>query len=338
MKRAFMLLVCLSLLAGLLCGCGGRAAQAGERPSVVVTIYPIYDWVMNLLGDRASDWDVTLLLDSGTDMHSYQPSVEDIVTISACDLLIYVGGESDAWMDDALRGEVNPDMVVLNLLDILGDSTLDEETVEGMQTGEEDGEVPDEHVWLSLRNAASFCRAIRQELSRLDPGHAADYAANEAAYQEKLSELDSRYVHWIGNAACHTLLFADRFPFRYLCADYDLDYYAAFSGCSAETEASFETVAFLADKLKELDLPAVCVLERSEDFGALANTVVKAAGMDVPAISIDSMQSYTENYQTTGGYLGAMEYNLPMLLIALNGPEAMNASAEKFECIYYIPR
>ena len=186
-----------------------------------------------------------------------------------------------------------------------------------MQDKEEDEEVPDEHIWLSLRNAASICRSIRQEISRLDPDHAADYTACETEYQAKLSELDARYSRWIGDAAFHTLLFADRFPFRYLCADYGIDYYAAFSGCSAETEASFETIAFLAEKVDALNAGFVCVLESSDC--SIAEAVIRSTkAQDQKIITLNSLQSVTAVQAEEGvTYLSTMQENYETLKEAL---------------------
>lgn len=258
MRKVISLLLAVSLSLGALslAGCGGEGESGGERLSIVTTIFPVYDWAMQILGERAADADVTMLLDSGVDLHSYQPTADDMVKISTCDVFLYVGGESDEWVEDALRGATNKDMVTVNLLEALGDAAKEEETVEGMEEEEEEGgeESPayDEHVWLSLRNAKVLVGAIAEALGRADEKGADTYKANAAAYGDRLDALDAKYEAAVSGAARRTLLFGDRFPFRYLADDYGLDYYAAFSGCSAETEASFETVAFLAGKVDEL--------------------------------------------------------------------------------------
>ncbi|HOG02314.1 MAG TPA: metal ABC transporter substrate-binding protein, partial [Clostridia bacterium] len=241
---------------------------------------------------------------------------------SGCDLFIYVGGESDAWVDDALKEAVNKNMIVLNLMDILGERAKAEETVEGMQAEEEEGEAGeepeyDEHVWLSLRNASVFCDAIAGALATLDPGNAETYRANCEAYIEKLGALDAGYESAVQNAKLKTVLFADRFPFRYLADDYGLTYYAAFVGCSAETEASFETVVFLAGKADELGLPAVLVIENSD--GKIAKAIASnISNPDIPILTMDSMQSVT-SADAAGGktYLGIMQGNLETLRRAL---------------------
>lgn len=306
---------------------GADPAEAGrEEPLQIVTmIFPEYDWVQNILGDKAADAEVTMLLDNGVDLHSYQPTAADILKIAGCDLFIYVGGESDEWVDDALAQAVNPDMVVLNLLETLGDTVKEEEIVEGMEEGDHDhdheeaeGEAEyDEHVWLSLRNASVICGAVSDALSDLDPANAAVYSENLKAYREKLDALDRQYEEAVTAAPVKTLLFGDRFPFRYLTDDYGLDYYAAFAGCSAETEASFETILFLANKVDELALHTVLTIEGSDH--RIAETIVEnTKAKDQEILSMDSMQSTTSKDVADGAaYYSVMEKNLEILKQAL---------------------
>ncbi|MBQ8136912.1 MAG: zinc ABC transporter substrate-binding protein, partial [Clostridia bacterium] len=241
------------------------ASLAEEKISVVTTIFPIYDWVREVAGDQLSNIDMTLLLDNGVDLHSYQPTAQDILKISTADLFIYVGGESDEWVETVLATAMNPDMRTINLVEAMGDDIKAEEIVEGMEHEhkEEDehehehGEEADEHVWLSLRNAQKLVQVIANALGAINTANAGIYQANAAAYIEKLAALDAEYQAAVDRAAFKTVLFGDRFPFRYLVDDYGLSYYAAFSGCSAESEASFQTIVFLAQKVDELGLPAV---------------------------------------------------------------------------------
>lgn len=298
----------------------GVVLAEAEKISVVTTIFPIYDWARQVVGDREGV-DVALLLDSGVDLHSFQPTARDIVSISACDLFVYVGGESDEWVEDALAGAANPDRVVVNLMDALGGDIREEETVEGMEPEEEEegeGEAGyDEHVWLSLRNAQKLVRAIADALGKADPAGAEAYAANAAAYIESLAALDAEYTAAREAADFDTLLFGDRFPFRYLTEDYGLNYYAAFSGCSAESEASFETIAFLAGKVDELGLTTVLTLEGGDH--RIAGTVVEnTRTKNAKVLAMDSMQSTTGADAANGvTYLGAMEKNLEVLKQAL---------------------
>ena len=327
MKKNIAVFLCFSVILSIFSGCAKTEApiQDEKKLSIVTTIFPEYDWIMQLLGDRASDVDVTLLLDSGVDLHSFQPSAKDMVTISNCDLFVYVGGESDKWVEPALAGAANKNMVVINLMETLSDNVKEEEIIEGMDAHEEEEQDEhddepeyDEHVWLSLGNAGIVCRKLRDALISLDEENKDVYNANAEAYLEKLDALDQQYRQAVEAAEVKTLLFGDRFPFRYLSDDYDLSYYAAFPGCSAETEASFETIVFLANKLKEENLPYVMVLEGTD--GKIAKTIIDTAGMpEVATLSMNSMQSCTMKDVSEGvTYLSIMEKNLQVLKEALN--------------------
>ena len=353
MKKLISVFLCLALAAGLIAACGAApaadqtAAPTARRLSVVTTIFPAYDWVKNILGENPADVDLTLLLDKGADLHSYQPTVDDMVKIADCDLFVYVGGESDEWVGDALREAVNPNMRVVSLLELLGDAVVEEELVEGMEADhdhdhdheheeehdhEEEHEEHehedhedheheeaeyDEHVWLSLKNAAALCRALSDALGQIDSGNAALYTANADAYIEKLNALDAQYQAAVDAGAQKTLLFGDRFPFRYLTEDYGLTYYAAFAGCSAETEASFETVVFLANTLDELGLGSILQIETAD--GAIAAAVRdNTKAKDQQILTLNSMQSCTAADVAAGAsYLGIMEDNLGVLKEAL---------------------
>ena len=504
MKRIIPLFLALAMAVSLFTGCGKKNAAEtdSDKLKVVTTIFPEYDWVKEILGDKAENADLTMLLDNGVDLHSYQPTADDIIKISDCDLFIYVGGESDGWVEDALKEATNKDMKVIDLLEVLGDSVKTEETVEGMQetehahdhskevstfeddevqdrslsdwagdwqsaypfaldgtlddafaamaeegemtadeykayyqngyktditnidiegdhieftyedgkkvgsdyqyvgyyiqnwstgtkaamyrfeavdrtsgapvciefndhmiesaapehfhirmsnesfdaivdpekswptffpadmTGEDlcehmeghghdHGEEKDEHVWLSLKNAKTLVGAIADALQELDPDNKDTYAANASAYIEKLSALDGAYQSAVDGAARKTVLFGDRFPFRYLVDDYGLSYYAAFAGCSAESEASFETVSFLAKKVDELKLPCVLTIEGKNH--KIAETIVEnTAEKNQKILTMDSMQSTTSKDVANGAtYLSVMENNLSVLKEAL---------------------
>ena len=341
MKRIIPLCLALVMTVGLLAGCGKQNEQTASdetRLRVVTTIFPEYDWVREILGDKADNAEVTMLLDNGADLHSYQPTADDIVKISECDLFIYVGGESDDWVDDALKNAANKNMKVINLLEALGERVKTEEVVEGMQEEkhdhdhdhedadehddakehdhEEEAEY-DEHVWLSLKNAQTLCSAISGVLQQIDPDNKDTYAANASAYIKKLSALDADYQAAVNAATRKTVLFGDRFPFRYLAEDYGLRYYAAFAGCSAESEASFETISFLAGKVDELNLPCVLTIEGVQH--KIAETIVRnTAAKNQKVLMMDSMQSTTSKDAANGAtYLSVMERNLSVLKEAL---------------------
>ena len=332
MKKITALLLALFVLVGALAGCGKQNdTNKTDKLSIVTTIFPEYDWVREILGDKADNAEITMLLDNGVDLHSYQPTADDIVKISDCDLFIYVGGESDGWVEDALRNAANRNMKVINLLEILGDSVKTEEIVEGMQEEHEHEdahahddaeeheheEETDEHVWLSLKNAKMLVRVISKALQELDPDNKDIYAANADSYVKKLSALDAEYQAAVDAASNKTILFGDRFPFRYLVDDYGLRYYAAFVGCSAETEAGFETISFLAKMVDEWKLPCVLTIEGAQH--KIAETIVQnTTTKNQKVLTMDSMQSTTTQDVKNGTtYLSVMEKNLSVLKEAL---------------------
>ncbi len=306
MKKSVAYIFALLLVILPLGACGGQhGARETDKLKIVSVIFPSYDWVRELLGERSTAADLELLIDNGVDMHSYQPSAQDMITISDCDMFIYVGGESDAWVQDALGANENPDRVVIDLMQVLKDA----EKV----TGEE----PDEHVWLSLKNAKVLCTSIADQLAQLDADGAEIYASNLQAYLDDLDVLDEQYRTTVENAEQKTLIFGDRFPFRYLFADYGIECHAAFAGCSADSEVSFETVVSLAEKLDTLDLSAVLVSETSDK--TLAKAIVEnSKTKDQEIFVLDSIQSVTADQVEKGiSYLSIMEENLAVLRSAL---------------------
>ena len=321
MKKITALINCAVLTIGILASCTAAPVNTGDKLSIVTTIFPEYDWVKNILGSMSDKADVTMLLDTGVDLHNYQPTADDIIKITTCDLFIYVGGESDKWVDDVLK-DSSDKPVVINLCDVLSENLKEEELKEGMQ-GEEEAEEGeeeieyDEHVWLSLKNASVICQHIADKLCELDSANAEAYKANAQSYISKINALDEQYAQAVSESEVKTLVFADRFPFRYMTDDYSIDYYAAFIGCSAETEASFETIKFLAKKVDELSLNCVITLEGSDDRIAktvIANTETK----DKEMLVLNSMQSTTgEQVKEGADYLAIMTSNLEVLKQAL---------------------
>ncbi|MFI3200138.1 MAG: metal ABC transporter substrate-binding protein [Eubacteriales bacterium] len=332
-------IICIFLV--LITGCGNSVTTStiGEDDGVlriVTTIFPIYDWTSTIMGEHGVEAEITMLINNGVDLHSFEPTTDDMIAIAECDLFIHVGGTSDSWADDALKNTTNKNRKVINLVEILGDSVKMEEVVEGMEESDHDHdhdhgfwstivgvfhshdhEHEDEHVWLSLRNAEVVCNTITEALIELDESGTSVYTDNGNTYVEKLRTLDEAYEKVVEEAECTTLLFGDRFPFRYLVDDYNLDYYAAFSGCSAETEASFETIAFLAEKVDELELSSVMTIDGSDQKIAqtvMANTISK----ELAVYTLDSMQSITAKEVEEGAtYLSIMESNLEVLKAVL---------------------
>lgn len=325
-----------------------------NKISIVCTTFPQYDWVKNILGEEAERFNVTLLLDNGVDMHSYQPAVKDIATAGSSNLFIYVGGESDTWVEDALKEAKNKDLKAINLMETLGNSVKEEEVVEGMQeerkslghsheksskekqeqtqkeshensqeiNGQKEAadEEPeyDEHIWLSIRNAEIMVKNIEKAIEQLDSDNAKVYQTNAENYIKKLDTLDKQYANTIQNAKYKAILFGDRFPFRYMADDYDLKYYAAFAGCSAETMAEFETVTFLAKKADELRLPVILTIENSD--GRIAEAVKSnTTKKNQKILAMNSLQSVTKEQLADGiTYLQVMQENLSVLSEALN--------------------
>ena len=289
----------------------------GKKLSVVTTIYPEYAWVKEILGARVDSLDLVLLVKNGMDLHSFNPSAKDIATIANADVVVYVGGESDQWVAKALAATPKAGRVALNLMELLGDRVKEEEVVEGMEHehAEEAEEVEnDEHVWLSLKNAEILVRQLAEAVAKLDTAHATEYHMNAALYIAKVSALDAQYRATVESAERKVILVGDRFPFRYLVDDYGLKYYAAFVGCSAESEASFETVAFLANKMDSLSLPAILTIDGGD--GKIAQAVLTASkkSKDAPALTLNSMQSVTEEQINSGvDYLSMMQDNLEVL-------------------------
>lgn len=333
MKKIIAAATALLVAAGMFTGCGAseKPTAQGDKLKIVTTIFPEYDWTREILGDQSERAEATMLLDNGVDLHSYQPTADDLIKIAECDLFIYVGGESDGWVESALASTSNPDRAVINLIDTLGDSVKLEEVVEGMQETEHDHEEDedhahdadeqeaetDEHVWLSLGNAQAVCQKIAEKLGEIDPEHEQAYTQNALAYIDQLAALDAKYQAAVDAANNKTLVFGDRFPFRYLTEDYGLNYYAAFVGCSAETEASFETIRFLAEKTDALGLSHVLTIENPNH--KIAETVVaNTSGKNQQVLSMDSMQSVTSKDVAAGAtYLSIMEHNLDVLTQAL---------------------
>ncbi len=340
---------CISLFA--LPGCGAKAEK--PRVKIVATTFPIYDWTREVLGDRLAKTDLVLLQQSGVDLHSYSPSAADLRQVAKCDLFVFVGGESDEWTERALAQKGNPRRRVLNLVKALGSAAKEEKIVEGMEhehhhndaDGHDDHDKEahghdkkhdhdedkdhdhdehdhdeheiDEHVWLSLRHAATFVKTIAAELAALDTADAATYRANADAYCAKLAALDRKYAAAVSSAKRKTILVADRFPFRYLADDYGLEYFAAFSGCSAESEASFKTIAFLAKKVDALSLPVIVTMEGANH--KIAETVRRTTkAKDQRILTLDSLQSTGGEAAKTAHYLDAMRRNLETLKAALN--------------------
>lgn len=293
-------------------GCGAPNVKRSGKINVLCTVFPLYDWARNIAGNTA---EVSLLNENGTDMHSYQPTAADIVRLHSCDILIYTGGESEKWVTEVIKQSYNENLKALNLIELLGDRAVTERE-EGAEH-RENGDETDEHIWLSLKNAEILTDKIAAALSDADNKNADIYKTNAAKYSERLTALDNEYTEVLKNAKHKTLIFADRFPFRYFTEDYGLDYYAAFPGCSAETEASFETVIFLA---KKADENGGCIFITETSNGDIAKAVNRnTAKKNKKILTLDSMQSVKKKDIKNGlTYISVMQKNLETLKIGVN--------------------
>lgn len=314
-----IIIVLLLLMVCTLVGC--TSDNTKDKLSIVTTIYPQYDWINEIIGEENKNITTTMLLDSGVDLHNYQPTSTDIITISRCDMFVYVGGESDSWVDDVLAQAKNKDMIVVKLFDVLSSDLISFEHDDHDEDHEEEHdhnhEEYDEHIWLSIKNAKKVCQFLTEKIKLLDKENEDKYQSNLDTYLSKLDELDSEYQNVINNATLKTIVFADRFPFRYLANDYNLTYYAAFSGCSAEAEVSFETIISLANVIDELNIKNIFIIDGSD--GAIANTVKNSTKTkDQTILKINSLQSMSKKEINEGNnYLTVMRENLNILGEAL---------------------
>ena len=306
-------------------------SEETKKLSIVTTIFPAYDWVKQVVGDN-KNVEISFLIDKGVDLHSYQASAADIAKITDSDLFVYVGGDSDDWAEDIIKE--NPNLNYINMVDSIGEAALAEELVEGMQDEEEhdhegeehaheegehaheegeheDGEEEiDEHVWLSIKNAETIVSAIEAKLAEIDPDNKAEYEKNANDYLAKLDELDKEYKDTLSSIQNKTIIVGDRFPFRYLVNEYGIKYYAAFKGCDAGSEASFETVKFLANKMDELNMTDIFIIDGSK--GDLAKTIVdNTKDKNAKVLVLDSMQSTKSS--DNASYLDIMKKNLEVL-------------------------
>ena len=329
MKKHFIIFISIIMIMTTIFGCSSsnieNKQQDDNKIKIITTIFPIYDYVKNILGDKIKDVDVSVLLDDSLDLHNYQPTTADIVKISECDLFLYVGGESDEWVPSVLEQAQNENLLSISLMDLLAENLLLEEEKEGMDLSEGQGEEEhidemehDEHVWLSLQNAKKMVLAISNAIKFLDTDNISLYEENTNKYIEKLDELDSQYKNMVNSSKNKMLIFGDRFPFLYLTKDYGLDYYAAFKGCSAETEASFETIAFLSKKLDEYNLDFVMTIDNPHY--KIAETIISNSNnKDRKILSLNSMQSITQNDIKNGAsYIDIMTKNMEIFKQALN--------------------
>ena len=335
-----------------LSGCGDTSEQQknnDETIDIICTTYPQYDWARQVIGENNERVTLNLIIDNGMDVHNYQPSAEDMIEIAGSDFVIYNGGNSESWVEEAVAN--NPQIKTLELMTLLEEQMVEEEIVEGMvhehsheEAGHEHEETVengdehenqeiveeavqkennsetteyDEHIWLSLKNAIVVVEEINNAIAELDPENMSLYEQNTDNYVKELQSLDKKYEETVSTGKRDILLFADRFPFRYMVKDYGLTYYAAFPGCSAETEASFETIVFLAEKVRKHNLPYILTIDGSDK--SIAESIKSNVGKEeIEILTLNSLQSVSKDSLEETTYLSVMEANLEVLKTALN--------------------
>lgn len=303
MKRLIAILLCLCLM---LCGCTAQPEKPHDETKlqIVCTSFPAYDFAREIAGDRA---ELTLLIKPGSEVHSYEPTPKDMIRIQESDLFICNGGESEQWAKTLITPE-------LNAIYMMGCVDTVEESADGIYNAEDGEPELDEHVWTSPLNAIKISEEICNALCKLDTDNAEAYKTNFAAYKAQLMALDREFRQVIKNSGKHTLVFADRFPMRYFALEYGLDCYAAFPGCSSETEPSAKTVAYLIDRVREDKIPAVLYMEFSNQ--KMADVICEDTGCKkLPFYSAHSVSA--EQFEQGVSYLDLMRINLNSLKEAL---------------------
>lgn len=313
----FSIICMLAILCLSGCSAASQVQKEDGRLHVVATVFAEYDFLKNIAGDTIH---LTMLLTPGADLHTFEPTPKDMASVQNADLFVTIGGESDAWADKIIRSVDSDSLHTVRLMDMV--EVVEEETVEGMQNSEgleafdthEEEKEFDEHVWTSPKNAIQIVNKLADTLCELDRANEKTYQKNAAAYVKKLQKLDDSFEEIIENAKRHTIVVGDRFPFRYFADAYHLKYYAAFPGCSTETGASAETIAFLIDKVKEEQIPVVFHVELSSEM--ISNTICDETG--AKKRQLNAVHNISRTDFTAGkGYVELMEENLPVLKEAL---------------------
>jgi|AKYZ01.1.fsa_nt_gi ABC-type metal ion transport system, periplasmic component/surface adhesin len=308
------LTIAFTLVVAILITACSNVVEPSEGLKIVATNFPGYDFARAIVGNED---EVTMLLKPGQDSHTYDPTPQDIIRINEADIFIYTGGESDSWVDEMLKSIDNEDLVSIRMMDYV--EIFKEEIIDGMQDHHHHDEHGhghahehgyDEHIWTSPVNAIRLIEVIENEISNLDNDNANTYQDNANAYIKRITEIDSAIREVIANSERTELIFGDRFPFRYFVEEYNLTYYAAFPGCSSETEASAQTIAFLVDKVKENNIPVVYHIELSNTN--IVNTIADETGAKV--LQLHSVHNLTDaDFAEGKTYADFMEENIQNL-------------------------
>jgi len=328
MKRSILILIMLAAVLFAITGCKRNKNADKKNPNGKITVitsnFPPYDFARQIAGDKIN---LSMLLPPGAESHSFEPSPRDIIAIQNSDIFVYTGGETDLWVDRILESMDTSKMNIIRMMDVV--DVVEEEIVEGMEDDDEDDEedsphspLPtphspsfDEHVWTSPRNAILIARAITDVLCEVDDANATFYQQKAAVYIDKLAQLDADFLEVVIGAKRNTIVFADRFPFRYFADTYRLTYFAAFPGCSTETEPSAATVAFLINKIKSEKIPVVFHIELSNE--KMADTISAETG--AKKLILHACHNITKrDFEAGLGYLDFMRRNVENLKQALN--------------------
>jgi zinc transport system substrate-binding protein len=309
-KRWIAFLLVLATAAAVLTGCGAKSAvtEKNKRLRVIASNFPCYDFARAAGGKTA---DVSMLLPPGAESHSYEPTPKDILNIQKCDLFIYVGGDSDAWVDTILEA-AGKHVRTLRLIDCVPqlDETVDKEMTTREERSAGEPAEKDEHVWTSPANAAQITAKIAARMEKLDAPNTAAYQANAAAYEKKIRALDSDFRTFFSGVKNKTLVFGDRFPLRYFAEEYGLTCYAAFPGCSTQTEPSAATIAYLTDRVRKGRLHTVYYIEFSNHL--VADSIAEASG--AKTAQFNSCHNVSAKQMKAGAtYVSLMRENLKML-------------------------
>ena len=302
------ILIALCLLC--LVGCG---KQENNKITIVTTIFPEYDFVRAIVGNN-DNIEIKMLLAPGSETHTYEPTPKDIINIEKSDMFIYVGGESDEWVDEILK-DIKPTTKIIKLMDVV--KVVEEEELPGVEDEHDDHEEIeyDEHVWTSPKNAIKIINKIESELKTISSNDAKSFKENANKYIEEINKIDASIRDIVNNSKRKELIFGDRFPLLYFTLEYGLTYYAAFPGCSSDTEASASTVSFLVDKIKSNNIPVVLKLELSN--GKLAETMAQETNIKV--LEFNAAHNISKkDFESGQTYVDIMNKNIDVLKEALN--------------------
>ena len=325
MKSKIKVLLLVTAMACVcLAGCGkkeGNVNTTGKKDEsgklkIVTTIFAPYDFSRQIAGDNA---EITMLLPPASETHTFEPTPQDIINIQNCDVFIYIGGESDSWIEDVLKDIDTSKIKVIPLMKEV--DLLEEEMVEGMQEEEYEHEEEhheeeyDEHIWTSPKNSIKIVEKLQQTFIEVDEKNKEYYKKSGDSYKKELEELDAKFQSAVENGKRKTIVFGDRFPLRYFVEQYGLDYYAAFPGCAEDTEPSASTIAFLIDKVREEEIPVVFHLELSNE--KMTDTICESTS--AKKVLFHSCHNISkEDFENGTTYIELMEKNVKVLEEALN--------------------